>query len=211
MLAVILGGCLGVWVLRIGLVLAGVDPEVLYRNTFTRLDPLLLGAACSLFVRSPQWKAFWTKHTGWMVWTPVFALGALTVIDRHWASRTSFVHQESHLLVGLPYSAFILAIALTLNTHSVPQRLLSWGPLVRLGRYSYGAYVFHIPVYASCKLAAAQYGLRLPGLFNLVLPVAITIAVSAVSFELFERRFLALKSYFPAGGVELPDRVAGLA
>jgi len=211
MLAVILGGCLGVWALRIGLVLAGVDPEVLYRNTFTRLDPLLLGAACSLFVRSPQWRAFWAKHTGWMVWAPVFAFGALTVIDRHWASRTSFVHQESQLLVGLPYSAFILALALTLNTHSVPQRLLSWGPLVRLGRYSYGAYVFHIPVYASFKLAAAQYGVRLPGALNLVLAVAITIAASAVSFELFERRFLALKSYFPAGGVELPDRVAGLA
>jgi peptidoglycan/LPS O-acetylase OafA/YrhL len=211
LLAVIVGGCLAVLGLRIGLVLSGLDAEVLYRNTFTRLDPLLMGAACSLFIRSARWKVFWARHTGWMVWAPAFAFVALTLIDRQWVSGTSFVHQESHLLVGLPYSAFILAIVLTLDTRSLTQCWLSWGPLVRLGRYSYGAYVFHIPVYASCKLVAAQYGLGLPGLVYLVLAMAITIAVSAFSFEQFERRFLALKDYFQAGSVELRDRVAGIA
>jgi peptidoglycan/LPS O-acetylase OafA/YrhL len=71
-------------------------------------------------------------------------------------------------------------------------RVLAWGPLVYLGTISYGIYVYHHVLPALVKLPV--FGLARTGIV-----LAATIAVSAVSYRLFEAPINALKSRFPYG------------
>ena len=83
-------------------------------------------------------------------------------------------------------------------------------PLVYLGRISYGLYVYHIMAYDAVRMLVEHFGL--PGItypgrhssmdllfglsIQLPLALAITIAVSALSYQYFERPFLKLKQRF---------------
>lgn len=79
-------------------------------------------------------------------------------------------------------------------------RLFSVRPLTNLGKYSYGLYVYHIPVIILAKI---MFGTRpwfgheiLRGLLFCVGSVAGAICLAVASYELFEKRFLYLKRYF---------------
>jgi peptidoglycan/LPS O-acetylase OafA/YrhL len=75
-------------------------------------------------------------------------------------------------------------------------RLFRSRPLAHVGKISYGVYLFHLPI-----LLLAQEYLNVPlgarslvGLSTSALYVAVTLAVSHVSYVTFERRFLSLKN-----------------
>jgi peptidoglycan/LPS O-acetylase OafA/YrhL len=87
-------------------------------------------------------------------------------------------------------------LVITLLQENRVTRLFRWRPLAHIGKISYGVYLFHLPI-----LVIAQDQLNLPlgsrsleGLFAFALYLAVTLAVSQVSYVAFERRFLALKN-----------------
>jgi peptidoglycan/LPS O-acetylase OafA/YrhL len=91
------------------------------------------------------------------------------------------------------WSATLLMVALQKNAIS---RFFRFGPLAHVGKISYGVYVFHFPV-----LALMQQQLHWPfgsrsagGLAVFAVYLALTLAVSQISYVAFERRFLALKN-----------------
>ena len=98
------------------------------------------------------------------------------------------------LTIGYPVVGLCTAVIitdLTLGSHSLLRNLLTLSFLVWVGRISYGVYLWHFPVFTVLeRLGVHDWRL-------LVLAgTGLTLAVSAASYYLIERRFLNLKSVF---------------
>jgi peptidoglycan/LPS O-acetylase OafA/YrhL len=80
-------------------------------------------------------------------------------------------------------------------------RLLEYRPLPYLGKISYGIYVFHnfVPPALVSVAGWLGYAYHQPGQLNFLLGSVGSIALAALSWELFERRINGLKRYFRYG------------
>ena len=99
--------------------------------------------------------------------------------------------------VGLSYSAFLMAVVLTTKRRSPLQSFLTNRFMMKLGKYSYAIYVWHLLVIQLVK-RLELFALRalLPSVINIPLMIGATIAVSICSYAIVERPFLRLKRYF---------------
>jgi peptidoglycan/LPS O-acetylase OafA/YrhL len=102
-------------------------------------------------------------------------------------------------LVALTFGA-VLVLAVAADRATWLGRCLTTRPLRMMGKYSYGIYVFHgIIAYGmqarstSSAIAAAVGSTSLAMAIAAVVGTAFSVAVAAVSFEVFEKRFLVLK------------------
>src|SRR5262249_45278220 len=99
------------------------------------------------------------------------------------------------------YSLLALGFALVmiggLPPTALPARLLSMSWLRRVGTYSYGMYVFHAPLHLFVGLPLLARVAPSPGSAVGVAYVAVAALASfvagALSYHLYERRFLAWK------------------
>ena len=96
-------------------------------------------------------------------------------------STSAFPYSGGFFLIGLSVASVILAAVAA--PRSIVPRLLSWSPIRYVGRISYGLYIWHWPIFI--WLDAARTGLYGYELF--AVRVAVTFAVSVVSFHLVER------------------------
>lgn len=87
----------------------------------------------------------------------------------------------------------LLFSALTASTQHIRGLTAPW--LRSFGKYSYGIYIYHVPVYRLLAVKPLSTALWIA---YAALLMAITYLLARFSFELFERRFLALKDRFPA-------------
>ena len=132
-----------------------------------------------------------------------FAAMAL-LFGRSELASSSFVQTAGYSMLALGFGAFVLHAADTEGASTLLQRILRNRSLTKLGAYSYGFYVFHVPVIGAAKLAvlphlsgAIQENLWFPLVFILGLGL-ITFGISAASYELFEGPILSYKRYFEA-------------
>ena len=168
--------------------------------TITRMDGLILGAACALVVRRFQLPRRVTGMLPWIgaLWLSGFVVGYQVAGDK---LRESFVYSTGVVFLAIGFSAILLYAVLT---DSEPTRLQAWlrcRPLTRLGKYSYGIYVFHVPLFYFGR----RFALHLPGtmqetLWAGYLLVAVQFVISyvaaSISYTCFERHFLSLKDRF---------------
>lgn len=94
--------------------------------------------------------------------------------------------------VDAVFLAWVLAAALV-GGQGRYSRLLSWGPLVYLGRISYGIYVYHVFVIILISPLLVRHGLteaHLPCL-RIGILMALTVLVSSLSWHYLEKPFLA--------------------
>jgi peptidoglycan/LPS O-acetylase OafA/YrhL len=95
----------------------------------------------------------------------------------------------------------LIAYCLEFGDGTLPQALQA-GWLRAFGRYSYGLYVFHLPVYyafdhVAKDILAIEFPLRTGYSFLYVgLEIATSYGIAWISFNFFEERFLRLKRYF---------------
>ena len=74
--------------------------------------------------------------------------------------------------------------------------------LTETGKYSYGIYVYHIPIYAVCDhFVATKLGLPMPAPLHIAVPyvafmIICSFLVAKVSYDFFESKILALKVHF---------------
>jgi peptidoglycan/LPS O-acetylase OafA/YrhL len=120
-------------------------------------------------------------------WLDLFSAGIL----RSWHLQYLY-----HDFIAVGCALIVLGLW---QSGGVLSTILSLAPIVYFGRISYGLYVFHLPVLVSMRsVVHGRYKLALFALVG-------TIAVSALSWHLFESPILRLKSRFPYSKVRLTD------
>ena len=192
-------GILGALAIRLVLYAhSGVTRE-LVENTFARMDSLLAGAFLASAVRSPEFLKRIQKY--------VYLLGitsALLALAIFYGSKNEGLMDTLGLtLLALAFGALLLKTFVTDGSWNSPlQRFLSNRQLTTVGTYSYGMYVYHVPILYFSHAALTRFFPLDNNLWNtgilMIVVLAITFGVAKVSFDMFESRFLRLKKYFCA-------------
>ena len=170
--------------------------------THLHLDGLAIGSLLAWLARRPGGLPRWRGLAG-----PVAAIGAVACVvliargGGDGPELASRAFQQTAL--ALTFGAGLL-LAVTAEAGSRFRAALCAPWLTRVGLYSYSLYVIHAPIlvwagrhHMGAELLPRVFGSRLPGFFLIAAGyAALCLALSALSYHQFERRFLALKRYF---------------
>jgi peptidoglycan/LPS O-acetylase OafA/YrhL len=216
--------------LALRLVLTALHAPVIpiYVLTLCQMDSLAAGAFVALLVRGGGGiRATLASArpvvmiSGGLVLLAV--VGAL-LFNLQWKSSTGFpigAHASGvdefaiHPLFSAPFvaAAFysvlavffagVLALAIR-SSEGLFVQFLKTGPMRSLGGYSYGIYVFHLPILVASWTLMGKFSwchafqASIPCvLLFIAANLAVTLAISFASFHLYEKRFLKLKKNFP--------------
>jgi len=186
--------------LRIALVLFKPGPgfEWAYGELPTHADGLLCGAIAAILVRQVD-LAVLIRKSRWIGVAAGLGLIVLLVknkdLNYHTAVMTIFVYP----LLAVIFTVILLR---TLKPDTWLFRICSMRGLRFFGRYSYGMYIYHrvFSPYLGTFLPDLQrisHSILIGGILYVLFVLLITVIVSVSSYELFEKRFLKLKSRFP--------------
>jgi peptidoglycan/LPS O-acetylase OafA/YrhL len=193
-------------VFRIVLTAAHAHPNAAYMFTFARMDALAMGAWMALVARD---RGVFAALRPRLQPAAIVTTIALIVI----ALGTKGFHFESGIVQTIGYSllALLSGVVVLLAAASTGEgggrltRVLEGRSLAVLGKYSYGLYVFHVPILALLRHRAEwtiNHGPTLQRMMALVTFVGtvsvLSMAAAIASYELVEKRCLALKRYFVA-------------
>jgi peptidoglycan/LPS O-acetylase OafA/YrhL len=120
---------------------------------------------------------------------------------------------ENNVWLGLTESvdeiflAWVLAAALVGMKGGRYARLLSWAPLVYLGKISYGIYVYHVFIIILVSPLLVPYGLSEDhnAFGRIAVLLALTLAMSSLSWHWLEQPFLAWKTAMASGRKRSPE------
>lgn len=189
------------FVIRVGLDLAGFEPHSIYTFTPARMDTLLSGALLAIAVRSGIDPAVLTR----IARRALIPLAPISFAIL-WVGGGNAVDHVAIYTVGYSLLCACFTSMVVLGVLGPPEsrytRFLRSRWLHFLGTYSYALYVIHVLVRAVLVrvvgLPIPIGGTQLPwqlGFFALCTGVSIGLAL--LSWHLMEKRFLALKRYFP--------------
>ena len=145
----------------------------------TRLDPLMLGVAAA-------WLSFKgvTVHRA-AAWTAWIVCGAWIGVAAFHLGDPGQIQTIPAALFSLVIATFCLATLLLALNGSIP--FLRWKALTYTGLISYGLYLFHQPVRFFLSLLLPGLGAALP-----VVAAVVSFALAALSWEVYEKRFVRL-------------------
>lgn len=191
-----MGFVLTVWVWRVLLDGHGASQARLANGLDTRMDGLLLGAFLAFVLARPPAHAKPRESQPYWRWLSGVLLGlilaswALPAILPSWFYNTRGVSLTSILCIGI-----IAPIVTTDRSQpSLLRSTLSWPPLVRAGRLSYGLYLWHpvaIFIFGSRKLG-------LTGVVRVVPTIVCLVGFALLSERFIEKPFLRMKARFSA-------------
>jgi peptidoglycan/LPS O-acetylase OafA/YrhL len=223
----------GAAVARFQLREAGWPSLAVYVLTPCRFDGLALGALVALWARGDAARRAASLPLAWVRWCGIgsvaCATGAIGVLV--WEeSRPGLDHSHGigfgvvfqTLGFSLVALGFTCGLVYGLNTPatSLVGRFLRTRPLLTLGKYSYALYLFHLPIRAAIRdyvfgphlgdktrplmKFPTIAGSEIPGqLVFYFIATAAALALALLSWHLFEKHFLRLKTHFehrPAAG-----------
>jgi peptidoglycan/LPS O-acetylase OafA/YrhL len=194
-----IGGIALALALRLGTVLIAGAPWVAYMELPTRMDSFLMGGLLALGLRGPRVQLWSDARLVRRVLLASFVGSVLVcVLARSFFSLSIPMSTVGYTLVGIAYSC-VLALALIPGT--LTQRIGSNRVLRVFGRYSYGLYLFHYlfePVCTRYEPAFVHsiHPTVLAEMVYALLLLAVFTGMAALSYELFEKRFLRLKRRF---------------
>ncbi len=199
-------------VIRSVLWMAGDNYSASYVLTFARADTFAIGAVIAVAVRTPEGFAHilrWARTV--TIATSIFVISGLVLRGR-WIAQDVFV-----FTVGFSVVAFMCGGLLVeaLRPQGPVRRLCDSQTLQSLGLYSYALYIFH-PSIRRFLLDKAFVHVRMPKLFGsqliqelvvLAAGIALSFGAAWLSWHLYEKQFLKLKTLFPYGSKEKSDTV----
>ena len=189
--------------------------------TVTRMDSLFCGALAASLYRDRHAMA---KIRRWLPWVSLLCVGGfvnmitlmllfpakmaalifgnLAATGSYLDAITLLAQRGGYSILAVGFGALVLWCADSEGEPTWTQRVLRTQPLGTIAKYSYGMYVFHVPIlemlgiYVVANLrAAGHYGMWTCFVLIAILLVA-TFVVSALSYELFEQKILSYKRYF---------------
>ena len=181
----------------LGFVLA---PVGLYKDTmlFTRGFSLVLASTLALWAyRHPALLSSASLNLALTTAGTLLLLGLFALPYAGWAeSRTRNVFIP--LLV--PIFAFWIARLWHVPVNGLLRRFLCWAPMVYIGRVSYGIYLYHeavrVATWQLMKPEMADWPSAFGFAARLAVYMLISFVLAALSYELFEKKFLTLSSRF---------------
>jgi peptidoglycan/LPS O-acetylase OafA/YrhL len=195
--SIILISAFAMILVRVGYYATNPPAVAFVLSGLTRFDALLLGSfGALLYATRRDWRAF---RLGYSSLALLIALVVSAIAVPETISPFSIVR---FTLLAIFASVFILLLAETDGERTTLQRIMTYPGLRTIGRYSYGMYVYHVPLHLLAGLIFYRYlpeGLRLNPFFAIAYfasLAAATFLVAKVSYEYFERPILNLKRYF---------------
>jgi peptidoglycan/LPS O-acetylase OafA/YrhL len=188
---------------RCALRAGGADPELAFRWTPARMDTLAVGALLALAARSP---VDWERVLRWRLPVGLAAaalVGVLFVGGRGLNTDDLGVQTAGYTALAMMFGALLVSVV-TAGSGAPLKRFFVHNLMTTLGRYSYGLYVVHLPICVFLRWRVDERG-GLPLLGGMQLPATIaffavagaaSFAIAWLSYNLYERRFLQLKSRF---------------
>jgi peptidoglycan/LPS O-acetylase OafA/YrhL len=167
--------------------------------TSSRVDGLLLGAACAVYMSK-------NKRPVPMRW--IAASGSIGTIIIAWIAifhHSELVATGSWILTfGITGFALLSGTVVALSQHHISfiQRMLTLRWLRMAGKYSYGMYVYHLLIFLPVRKflwdqASLTANWNLPEqILALLLLFAVVFVIAKLSYDLIETRFLRLKDGF---------------
>ena len=148
-------------------------PDAAYWATPARLGEILVGAALAAGC------LLWQQRSRGLGLLGVAGLAVVLWAAIEWPTRGGPAFAGWLGLFSLASAALILG----LQVPGVLRTVFSFGPLVWLGRISYGVYVFHWPIF----LLATRRSVHVHGWPLFAVRIAITLAAALISYWLLER------------------------
>jgi peptidoglycan/LPS O-acetylase OafA/YrhL len=205
-LKIAIGGALFSLALRLVLLAAHAIPATIYTNTLTRADSLLIGAACVFLLRNEVVNQRLRRLAVWLWLTPIVSLPLLRLASPSFSNNAPLIQSIGYSAIALSYAGLLVSLVARMQESSLLLRFFTSRAMTTLGKYSYGAYIWHILVLTVVVRSELAILHALPPAFlNIPLVVAATLAVSMCSYALIERPFLSLKRYFEPRLQELKD------
>ncbi|HYS09559.1 MAG TPA: acyltransferase [Myxococcales bacterium] len=190
--------------LRIALSLAGVSELSISVLTPCRVDTLCVGALLACLARREGGLALLLGRGG----RAALAIGGITLAVSAWCALTqtglSILHPLRTTLFALFFGA-LTVMSLRDPGQDLVARAFNARWLRTFGKYSYGLYVYHgilsqhmLRMNAEDRLGALLGGHSRGIVAQAVIGVGLSFLIALISYELFEKRFLALKRLFEA-------------
>lgn len=182
---------------------AGMPEDAIYVWTPCRMDALALGGLAAVLLEMPGPRAWLSQHRNAAWVSAALALGLGFIASKGYTQFGLLPQTAGYSLVALGFGALILGAA-AVDTRRIPSRLgwLRSSLMRRMGRYSYGMYVVHVPLgtlvltplaarwgWVEHPSAVAQYAYVMLGLL-------MSLALAALLYHGYEQRFLTFKDRF---------------
>jgi peptidoglycan/LPS O-acetylase OafA/YrhL len=188
---------------RVVLINLGVSTGALYTMTFTHWDGLAVGSCLAICARSPTLMARVAR------WLPIIALPAAGgLLAVRLTDGDAFMWSRQMATFGYSLAAVLFGALLvwvqTGKEAAVRSRFFTTRFMRQCGKYSYALYVFHVPVAGVTfpvtmrALARVEPIVGYEGVFLGFVAVSFVVSwiLAVLSWNLFEKRILALKRYF---------------
>jgi len=170
---------------RLEMALRGVPQQRMYFGPDGSFDLLLVGCLAGVVLTSAD--AATRERLARIlriVWIPAAGVCAALLLRSHIWDRS--VYEGLLLVFGIAVACLLLTVVL--DERSLPARVLGFGPLVYLGKISYGVYLWHQIVLAG-GLIPFSIGFYVRGGIG----IALSLAIASVSYRFVERPFLQRK------------------
>lgn len=194
--------CLGI---RWAMLTNNASPEVVYMRTWCRIDAMAIGAAVAAWLAWTEGHHQITRHTRSMWLMPMLCIGVGGLLTGGFRQFDFSTQSVGYTLLDVGFAGLVLCLyAADMGLASSHMRWLRGIKIRRIGRYSYGMYVLHIPVgsfimtpvarhfgWLSHASALVQYSYVLVGL-------SLSYLAATLSYHGIEKHALKLKTRFAA-------------
>ena len=167
--------------------------QFMYFSTATRIDCLSLGALGACLIHRGVAERLLRSISRLTVPVALLCLAIIIALDPH----DSMWGNTPMVAVGLSATGVVF-LGVLLHVVITPSKLLRRKPLRLMGRYSYGLYLYHVPVIFATNWILIRFGITGVSYalwFGSIVPL-LTVGLALSSWHCFERRFLSLKDRF---------------
>lgn len=164
---------------------------VIYESTFTRLDGLAIGALIAILARDDMGRKWLEKWVAWILIGSATSIVLIIGITGNYYVNNPLLQTVGYTLIDV-FSGSLLVILISASSLNILKMAFKNPILVFFGKYSYGLYVYHKPIYYFLEIHLTSWisNREVVSLIGIVL----TIVVALLSYRWLEAPFLRLKN-----------------